>query len=72
MSQYTVKHQCDKTCFDCKHYEGSILEDSMGPYLSEYCKMGHYENVGRYSEPCKDFYLNVSENSPGAERKVGN
>ena len=58
MPGYTVKHQCDRTCQDCKHYEGDILEDSFGPYLSEYCKMGHYDNVGMYSKPCKDYREN--------------
>jgi hypothetical protein len=55
MSQYTVEQECEKTCLNCRNYEANLLEDSFGPYLSEYCKCGHYRQVGRYAEPCKDF-----------------
>lgn len=55
MSQYTVKHQCDRTCANCEYYEFDIIEDSFGPYTEEYCSKGNYGHVGLYSEPCEDF-----------------
>ena len=55
MPQYTVRHQCDRTCANCEYYDWDIFEDSFGPYTEEYCTKGNYGHVGRYSEPCKDF-----------------
>lgn len=55
MSQYTVKHQCDRTCADCEYYDYEITWDSFGPIREEYCSKNHYGHVGWYSEPCEDF-----------------
>lgn len=55
MSQYIVKHQCDRTCANCDYYSFDIFEDSFGTYSEEYCEKGQYGHVNRYAEPCKFF-----------------
>ena len=55
MSNYKVRHQCDRTCADCDYYDYQDREDSFGPVRDEYCDKGHYGHVGYYSEACKDF-----------------
>lgn len=35
MAQYQVRHQTDKTCGYCCHYDCSVFEDSFGPYTEE-------------------------------------
>lgn len=57
MPQYTVKHQCDRTCANCDYYSFDIFQDSFGPYSEEYCEKGQYGHVSRYAEPCK-YYKN--------------
>lgn len=55
MGQYTVKHQRDRTCADCKFYDFNTFEDSFGEWTEENCDKGRLEYVNRYSEPCEDF-----------------
>lgn len=55
MGQYTVKHQSDRSCLSCAHYDWEITRDSFGEMIQEYCDKDHYNHVGRYSGPCKDF-----------------
>lgn len=40
MGQYTVKHQRDRTCSDCKYYSPDIFEDSFGEWTDENCDKG--------------------------------
>ena len=61
MGQYTVKHQRDRTCLNCEHYDWAIIQDSFGEAVQEYCDKNHYDHVSRYAEPCKD-YKEIGEN----------
>lgn len=55
MGQYEVRHQCDKTCADCSHYDWDTFEDSFGSWKEETCAKGHHERVGYSVDACKDF-----------------
>ena len=55
MGQYEVRHQTDKTCGDCNHYNRDTFEDSFGPYTEESCDKGHYDRVGYSVDACKEF-----------------
>lgn len=55
MGQYQVRHQCDRPCADCIHYNYDIFEDDFGTMREEYCNKGHNDRVGYYSEVCKDY-----------------
>lgn len=61
MGQYQVRHQCDRTCADCIYYDYHERPDDFGPVIDEYCDKGHYGHVGYYSEPCKDFMSEGTE-----------
>ena len=57
MAQYEVKHQCDKTCFDClHHYYVGILDASDFHVKPNRCEKEH-DALYIYSgaEQCKDF-----------------
>ena len=55
MGQYKVRHQTDKTCVDCIHYDCDTFEDSFGPFTEETCAKGHYSRVGHSVEACEDY-----------------
>ena len=48
MPQYTVKHQTDRTCSECKSY-------SFDKAWVDHCAKGHEHRVGWSVLACKDY-----------------
>lgn len=61
MPQYKVRHQCDRTCADCGHYDRDTFEDSFGPFTDETCAKSHYDRVGYFADACDDFVSDGTE-----------
>lgn len=55
MAQYEVKHQCDRECIDCRHFDYEEIFDGEEEYGIFTCKKDHYERIGWGAVDCEDF-----------------
>lgn len=52
MGQYTVKHQCDRTCGTCKFRVVDIYIDSFDEHTDQYCKKDN-RTVSEHMNACE-------------------